>query len=53
MIFFISFWSWDLSAAHFNSAVTVGRLVKEIIIDFKKQKMVKTNIEIALKLIFV
>ena len=33
-MFFVSFWCWDLSSAHFNPAITLGRLVKEVVSDY-------------------
>ena len=33
MLFLVSIWSWDLSCAHFNSAVTLARLIEELVKD--------------------
>ena len=53
MIFFISFWCWDLSCAHFNPAITLGRFAKEAVKDFSDQEKIKSNGMIAAKIIFV
>ena len=52
MYFLVSVWCWDLSCAHFNSAITIGRLTEELVKDVEiKKKSEKINV--AMKIIFV
>lgn len=40
VIFVITFWSWEVSAAHFNTAITIG----SFIYNTKELKDLKANI---------